>query len=148
MPMIRFQAQRLILACQRYMSQTRYDRSPSPTVTPVCVETSLDETFGRRVDLPDMRVGCQGKEDESDLRVFVRFGFQLSIGQERVQDSEVGMTALSRSTINYQRLESGTEPTINLQPRSLPVDPPIPVRKRLRAPADRWYKSTLVYPPS
>lgn len=84
MPMIRFQTQRLVLACQRYMPQTRYDRSPSPTVAPVCVETSLDETFGRRVDLPDVRVGGQGEEDEPDLRVFVRFGFELSVGQERV----------------------------------------------------------------
>lgn len=146
--MIRLQAQRLVLACQRYMPQTRYDRSSSPTVAPVCVETSLDETFGRRVDLPNVRVGCQGKEDEPDLRVFVRFGFELSVGQKRVKYPKVGMAALSRSTVNYQRLDSRTEPTMNLQPRSLPADLPIPVRKRLRAPADRWYKSTLVYPPS
>jgi hypothetical protein len=84
MPMIRFQAQRLVLACQRYMPQTRNDRSPSPTVAPVCVKTSLDETFGRRVDLPNVRMGGQGEEDESDLRVFIRLGFELSVGQERV----------------------------------------------------------------
>jgi hypothetical protein len=146
--MIRFQTQWLVLPCQRYMSQTRNDRSPSPTVTPVCVEASLDETFGRRVNLPDVRVRGQGEEDESDLRVFVRFGFELSVGQERVKYPKVGMAALSRSTINYQRLESGTNPTIDLQPRSLPVDPPILSERRLREPANRWYKSTLGYPPS
>ena len=97
-PVIRFEAQGFILCRPGCMSQTGDDGPVPCAITPIRVQTSLDETFRRRIDLADVGMRGQGEQNQPDLRVFIWFRFELRVRQEWVQNSQVGVTALSTWT--------------------------------------------------
>jgi hypothetical protein len=88
-------------------------------------------------------MGCEREQNQTNLRVLIRFVLQLSVGEERMKNSKVGVTTLY--ALDYQSGSKQLYLIGNSRLRFLPADPPTLARRHQPTRADRSYRNILVY---
>lgn len=66
----------------------------SSSVSPICIQASLYQSLGSRINFSNMSMGCEREQHQTNLRMLIRFVLQLSVGEERMKNSKVGVTTL------------------------------------------------------